>query len=177
VDRTAGLYAQAKAALDSRERAVRADEQAKRDKSQRDTLAWAERIGYVAALLGVVAWGITFSPWASWIPGGRVTAGIVIVAGVAVSQVARVLAALLTLTWLPWVLLACGIAGSAAWVVWLSIRETAAHGDRIEPATTPEQIAAAKAASAAAQTRAGVRGLINLARRGRAGRAPSKAKP
>jgi hypothetical protein len=175
VDRTAGLYAQAKAALDSRERAVRAEEQAKRDKAQRDeqaardkaqrdTLAWAERIGYVAALLGIVAWGITFSPWASWIPGGRVTAGIVIVAGVAVSQVARVLAALLTLTWLVWVLAAVGATAAAAWIVWVIVRETAAHGDRIEPAVTPDQVAAAKAASAAAQTRAGVRGLIRLAR-------------
>jgi hypothetical protein len=175
VDRTAGLYAQAKAALDSRERSVRAQEQAARDKAQRDTLAWAERLGYLAALLGVVALGVTFSPWASWIPGGRVTAGLVIGTGIAVSQLSRVLAAMLALTWLLWVIIAIGATAVAAWIVWVVIRETAAHGDRMEFAVTPEQVADAKKISIADQARAGVRGLIRLARCGRAGRAPRGA--
>jgi hypothetical protein len=164
VDRTAGLYAQAKAALDSRERTVRAQEQAARDKAQRDTLAWAERLGYVAALLGVVALGVTFSPWASWIPGGRVTAGLVIGIGIAVSQLSRVLAAMLSLTWLLWVAIALGATALAAWIVWVVVRETAAHGDRMESATTPQQVTDAKKISIADQARAGVRGLIRLAR-------------
>jgi hypothetical protein len=186
VDRTAGLYAQAQAALASREASVRKQEQEKRDKereqeqaardkAQRDLLAWAERLGYLAALLGVVALGVTFSPWASWIPGGRVTAGLVIGTGIAVSQLSRVLAAMLALTWLLWVIIAIGATAVAAWIVWVVIRETAAHGDRMEFAVTPEQVADAKKISIADQARAGVRGLIRLARCGRAGRAPRGA--
>lgn len=161
--------ASAQAAVTAAEANGKAQAREQAERPLRALLTWAQWAGGALALLGVLALGLSLSPWASWIPGGRATAVAAIATGAGTIFLARSLAAALDLAWLPWVLLAIGVLGAVAWIAWLAIRETAAHADRVAPATTDDDRRAAGQQSAAAQARAGVRGLINLIRpRGRA---------
>ena len=130
----------------------------------RDMLSWAQWAGGALSVLGVIALGLTFSPWGSWIPGGRTTALCGVGTGVGVIFLARSIGTALDVAWLPLALLVAGVAVACGWVAWLTIRETAAHADRVAPATTPDAIKAAGDASALAQTQKGVRWLINAVR-------------
>jgi hypothetical protein len=158
------LLAAAEAAEVEQIKAERAAAQAVAEAPLRSMLSWSQWAGGALLILGVLALGLSLSPWGRWIPGGTGTAATVSLTGVGVTVAARSLAAVLDLAWLPWAILACGVLAVVCWVAYLAIRATARHADRVEPATTAEAIAEAKRESAAEQAQAGVRGVIALAR-------------
>lgn len=130
----------------------------------RSMLSWSQWAGGALLILGVLALGLSLSPWGSWIPGGTGTAVTAALTGVGVTVAARSMSAVLDLAWLPWAILAAGALAVVAWVGWVAIRATARHADRVEPATTETALAMARAESVADQSRAGVRGLIQFVR-------------
>lgn len=171
LDGYAAIVARARAALAT----AQANQEAALDAARRATLAkaeaplrallsWSQYAGGALALVGVLGLGLAMTPWAAWIPGGRATAGIVIATGVGVLIAARAFSAALSLAWLPWLVLALGALVALAYVAWQAVGLVARHADRIEPALTPGEIAAAKAQSASEQARAGLRGIIQAVR-------------
>ena len=171
LDGFAAVVARARAALATAQanqeaalEATRRATQARAEAPLRGLLSWALYAGGALALLGVLALGVALTPWASWIPGGKTTAGIMIVTGGAVLIAAQAMTTALSLAWLPWLVLALGALVALAYVAWQAVRLVARHADRVEPAISPGEIAAAKAQSASEQARAGLRGIIQVVR-------------
>jgi hypothetical protein len=144
---------------------ARADERTKRQAPLVALLSWGLLVGGAVALLGAVALGLSFSRWVSWIPGGRGTALAVIASGIGLIALSIVLAEALDYAWLLIAAAALGVVVVVVWIAFVAIRQTAAHGDRVAPATTDDERQKAGEQSAFEQSRAGVRGVINFARK------------
>jgi hypothetical protein len=156
------------AALDAGERAraaaVKKEAAEAAERPLRSLLTWGIWAGGALSIVGTLAMGLCFSPWGSWIPGGKGTAAAAIGTGLSVIFLAKSIVTALAYVWVLWVVLGIGVFGILVWVGVLAIRATARHADRVAGEMTPEGVILATEASVDDQMKSGVRWLINAAR-------------